>query len=900
MPTLGSRRKASLSPLVYLVSTILLISTLIETSAAKRPIVYTDLRLDYNYFPIYRSWHTKEPFEEVEDRKCFNLTYVRDGQAVESTYHYYVNYNVDADNLTLDDLMLESIDWVYKHHLIQAGVHDYDYPEDLNKSSDVSLISPLRCERELDFLLRRVDEFKAITQENRQIPMHPNVVGLFDAISPVEAGAIRGNHFWMGDWHQCSRREIINPIQHPTYPNEDPIRFMSRYCIASIRSPRWMRTIKQRSAQLESLYFKYPEQKYDYQRFFRIQVGFCLPESCDSRIFFQRPLDVHKLATSRLTQPYSSYELFGLWCLPDETSELRKIGGSGWVLISVIAVWIAMVLAATTLDLLGVAPWNPDDSSNLMLWISACSMRRNFTRLTSKHKLAQSAQIKRQLERYNRSKLHSSNTLQIETGKSNDIPEDECNQVMKPEPQMKDLDFLDFFKVYAQIFIVAGHSMVLIWQTYEYTSDDSFWSNGYFFHSLTASAVFYVDWFFVMSGIIVSYMMFVSKRVYQNTPIQWLYIVFHRYWRLGPLYIMMTWFNKTIFKFIGQGPNWDYGTSNMTIRNICERQSWAYPIFLISNWHPLHEECVMSSWYLSNDMQFFIFTPPILIGLSKFPIATYIGSLSAIGSCIVARFHRFFTDPHAKHFDLIHIRADSYMRNSWDMHPTYLYPHYRFPSYLLGILTGHYIYMVLSGKWRSPLYDICGKQSLFGAWMRRLTLFLGLMITIPMTFCTLLFNYATPWMDRNAKVIAALAYGTHHTYAALGVCVVAMSLIFGQSSRIRRFLSLPIWTTLSRLNYMILLINAEIVYFLCQDDEWGIPFSLLGGCRIWLTALALCYIIALPLHLLLESPLAQLERHFIAPMVFEFPQTPSKPSLDRQPEKAQLMGDKHISNRNAS
>lgn len=871
-------------------------STLIKsnetTTTPFKPIIYTRLRFDQNYLPVFRNWHNKLPIDEELDKKyiTFNdtiTTSINDNnnnnikKNVLVTYEYYENYNVNQNSLTLDDLILESLDQVYKTHLIQGDIYNYDKSNDRLISSDPNIVSNERCNRELEYLLRKLKTYELIQNNNLKLPIEPEVAGLFDSFSPNEPSLLMGNFHWIGAWRECKRRVIFDPNPNPNPDpansyneasisgnsnnndslinnhNHKPIRFSGRHCLAALRSSKWEKLIDIRSKELEDkLYFKYPEQKFDYKRFFRIQVGFCLPQSCDSSLIFKRKSDIHRLATSRLSYPIKGYDLVDLFCLPDETSELRQISSSGCLLIIFLLVWTLICLMATCLDSIGYTK-NLDNRSSLYRLIGVFSIFENYYRLMSRLLMAPEANRLNQ----DTSTTTTTPTIAIETKQQ---------QQQQHGPRLRELFFLDFFKFYAMLFVISGHVVTVLWQHGKYSPDQDQFGHGFLFHIMAPSAVFYVDWFFLMSGLILSFSMFLSKKIESNTLAQWLYSIFHRYWRLAPLYLLMFWFTKSLFKYTGSGPLWDYGTSNMTLRGICERESWMWPIFMISNWHPLHEECVLTSWYPSNDIQFFIFTPPILICLSKYPIQAWYGSLVALLAGLAARFNRYMTDPRAKHLDLIHVKPDCYMRNSWDMHPTYLYPHYRFQSYLIGLLTGHYIYMVLSGHWKSPIYQFKGKLDKKGKLLRALIFWLGMLIVIPMTFSTLFFIHAPKYVEKNAKLFASMAYSMHHTIMAIGMSMIIIAIIFGQSKPMKLFCAHPIWTTLARLNYVVLLIQSEVIYWFAQNDDWMIYPNLMNAVRFWLAMVVICYTIAIPLTIMIELPLAQLEQQFVAPLFFSF------------------------------
>ena len=86
-----------------------------------------------------------------------------------------------------------------------------------------------------------------------------------------------------------------------------------------------------------------------------------------------------------------------------------------------------------------------------------------------------------------------------------------------------------------------------------------------------------------------------------------------RYFRLTPVYIYVLFFYMTLFPFMGSGPFYDR-IQGFEFRDE-ECKNWISNIFYLNNLIPYGVNggirgCAGWTWYLSNDMQFFLLVTP--------------------------------------------------------------------------------------------------------------------------------------------------------------------------------------------------------------------------------------------------------------------------------------------------
>lgn len=120
-----------------------------------------------------------------------------------------------------------------------------------------------------------------------------------------------------------------------------------------------------------------------------------------------------------------------------------------------------------------------------------------------------------------------------------------------------------------------------------------------------------MDSFFFLSGFLSSY--FMTEKLYPtNGKTKYGLIYFHRVYRILPPIMFVTGFYLWVFRYMGDGPTWNEYVKDK-IYDECSQWWWTTWLF-INNFVPADApaNCLGFLWYLSNDMQFFLFVPLII------------------------------------------------------------------------------------------------------------------------------------------------------------------------------------------------------------------------------------------------------------------------------------------------
>lgn len=925
---------------------LLLVGLVCLSTSRLCPLVRVAESKDYYYTRTRQDPQHLRVSEEFKNNYVDEIKY--ESRINGTNYEYYKSSLV----MSHDELVFETIDKIFRHRLSAFYVHHYDRDEDKRLSSDPRKVSHEACARDLMYLVDKLPK-----KHNAREPLtnhdedhlSPELTAFFDSFGRQEAGLLMGNTYWVGAYDQCVNRHIfeITGSQHPHLlqagkdPDQQVVSFKGRYCVSALKSPTWDSIIASKKIKAKN-YFKSERQFQDYSKLFRLQVGICLPDSCDSSSYERHAHEIKLLTTSMLEQRYADYELIDLYCLPDESSPLRAWSGSAFYFMLFLALWLTMIFLATVadsfefVDILNAASKADAEPkrrwTKLQRFVSWFSLRANYRKLM---KVADEQQQQQEQQNKQRQHKQKSGGERAETEREAAAAGAPAKAGTETPAQLKiNLRFLNAFKVMIMFWIINGHIMLLMIQTAKNILYSDALLNG-LMHFLIG-ATFGVDLFFTMTGFLTSYLIFNSGMAFKMKPATWLYLSFHRYWRLAPMYLLTFWFSRSVMQLVGSGPLWDYGTSNLTFRGLCNYESWWYPFTLTSNLHGLFEECMITSWYISCDMQFWLVSPVFIYLLAKKPMHGWMASIATIVMSSKLRYDSLLEEEKSARYDeLVQPRADIFMRVSHDLPALYTHPHYRISAYIVGLLAGHYVYMLKAGKWKSSITAGCqtvceesgslvceddpkkqqedktetqkqqqeeeeeklnqknnkedvtstttttntnftakqtkGYQSDknhsghgAGSKQRQTFAHFGLVLFLTMSFASyLLSHYYPSSMLRYAKTMAASAHAIDHLAMSIGASMVIIAMCFGQWPGLNRLLAHPVWSRLAKINYALLLLQCEAIYFQIFRYE-QVPVA---GTRelinILFNLLVTLYPMAFVVTLVFEFPLANFEKLLI-------------------------------------
>ncbi|CAI2360759.1 unnamed protein product [Moneuplotes crassus] len=423
-------------------------------------------------------------------------------------------------------------------------------------------------------------------------------------------------------------------------------------------------------------------------------------------------------------------------------------------------------------------------------------------------------------------------------------------------PQKKDdyLSALNGFRLLSLYFVVLGHtnSLMVHGGVINFTSVPSFINT--WWAVLIGIGYYSVDVFFFISAFLATYLMvtkFYGKRSF-NIPMLYL----HRLIRVLPTLLLVYAIFFTFFQFIGSGPLWkpyvDYLISDC-------RDGWWQPLLFISSWYN-KGNCFGQLWYLSNEMTYFLFVPLIVL--------TYLNS-KLIGYCLITFLNiAGIILP----FVFSHIRGHSIsiLKDPAEKYQDEIYghPYTRFGAYTVGVLFG-VLYFEWNRSRTDPGYRYSAGARFYNLFKKStvLCIFAFVFSSAVMLFFILLPRVEL--QEPNERVISQIPsdfYNGFHrpTFVAfLGIFLAP--LFVGRLTLVKDVFGGKLLAPWAKVTFVAYLIHLNVLGFVFMQTKASLYFD--GPSQIFysLTAFFITILISVPISLVIESPILQIERLVLFP-----------------------------------
>ncbi|XP_052090752.1 nose resistant to fluoxetine protein 6-like [Mytilus californianus] len=302
-----------------------------------------------------------------------------------------------------------------------------------------------------------------------------------------------------------------------------------------------------------------------------------------------------------------------------------------------------------------------------------------------------------------------------------------------------------------------------------------------------------VDTFFALSGTLLTYVV-LNQLKKQKGKLNWFMFYFHRFWRLTPPYMLIMMVQICISKYLGSGPMW---LTNGFEKKYC-KDTWWWNLLYINNFKTAAEECFGHAWYLANDMQFYVISPPILLALH-----------------------------HGGDY------FDAY----------YQMPYCRIGPYLVGMYTGYILYTTKC-KCKINKFVNITIWAVFAA--SALAVLYGI--------------YDDINGDQLSTGVAALYNVLHKTVWGAAVCWVIFACATGNGGFVNTILSWKGFVPLSRLTYCAYLIHPLVMYCYYKSRKQLLFWDDHEVIYEFFAHLGMAYAVAFVASLVFESPMMGLEK----------------------------------------
>ncbi|XP_068155422.1 O-acyltransferase like protein [Drosophila tropicalis] len=312
-------------------------------------------------------------------------------------------------------------------------------------------------------------------------------------------------------------------------------------------------------------------------------------------------------------------------------------------------------------------------------------------------------------------------------------------------------------------------------------------------YQIIGNATFSVDSFFFISGLLVTLLYLKQDRKYptetcpfiRRSCLDTLMMLFYRYLRLTPVYLFVVFFNDLAVR---QGLDSSVFQPAKIEPNNC-RIYWWRNILYINNFYPQREMCMMWSWYMANDMQFYVMAALLLAFARKYFKATVLTLivflLSSWSIAGILSIQHEYTHKVALPFESFDFLYDK--------------PWQRVGSYIVGMFAGYVLYKV-----KTP--PQISRRSNLLLWSGSLGLLLVVVFGV--------------WEGQLSTVNTAFYVGVGHTAFGCGLIWIVLSCCWGLAPTVNAILSYRVLWPLSRLTYCAYLIH-PIIMFICSSHMSG-------------------------------------------------------------------------------
>eukprot|EP00105_Crassostrea_gigas_P037257 XP_019921405.1 PREDICTED: nose resistant to fluoxetine protein 6 isoform X4 [Crassostrea gigas] len=606
---------------------------------------------------------------------------------------------------------------------------------------------------------------------------------MLDASGKIGAGILEGHTKWMGSYDECFRIDRTLPGMPPSNSG-----FSTQFC--GMRTKVTLGYIP-----------------------LEIDFAACVPKACS-------PKDLTILYNDLLKRlpTQNPVRVYGTFCKEDQEIDSRAV-----VAIVILGIFAALMFVSTVYDLLIIQRQRHTaerTKSEILSEHTASVGEKSPLLISHEKKLApkQDSVAERLLLAFS---VYSN-------GK----------KILQVNQSAGTLTALNGIRFLSISWVVLGHTFAFITPVL---------SNSYvvlpdliarWTFQAVANALVSVDSFFALSGLLLAYLTLKEMKKGQGKfRINWFMFYFHRFWRLTPVYMLLMMISICLSRYFGDGPLWpDQG---MEV-NYCKDTWWKNLLYINNLFN--EQSCFGVSWYLANDMQFFLLSPLMLIPLYfYFPGGIVICIVWLLGSAITPGVVSNVLDLPPSTVGgggTAQGRADYFSYY-------YIRPYCRMGPYIVGIIVGSFLY-------KTDCKVKINKYLNLLLWLVFATLAVVVLYGLrdPISFPE----------DALSRDVSALYNATHKIVWGACVCWVIFACATGNGGFINTLLSWSPFVPLARLSYCIFLSHFMIISTYFDSQKSLLYMDDLNAIYVFLATLVLSVMVAFVASLSFEAPMMGLEK----------------------------------------
>ena len=404
-------------------------------------------------------------------------------------------------------------------------------------------------------------------------------------------------------------------------------------------------------------------------------------------------------------------------------------------------------------------------------------------------------------------------------------------------------------RVLSMFWVIMAHTHVWLFQFHAVDNANTVVNElaPRFSYQVILNGFFSVDSFFFLSGLLVSYLTLRQmerrrKKGYKFGTFPFLTYYVHRILRLTPAYAFVLFFFWSIGPYLGNGPYWNGVIMN--INSTCPKYWWTNLLY-INNFYPkFAEQCVAWTWYLANDMQFYVVSPLLLIPLF------FLWPLGIALLCVGLFFSLVATGALVGAYNLPLNAFVSFKYTNFDgidfNDVYYGKPYCRISPYLVGLFLGFVIYKGI----KIPVKSRFVKVLIYGSMI---------IASFAITF-SVIYGIYPIWNGHIPSVTENVIYLTFSRFAwgvALALLVFACHNRYG--GWIDTVLSWGFWVPLSRLTFLAYLVHPIVLFSVIGSLRGPLHFTDVTVAVYMIASVVLSYATAALFAVVVEFPLSNLE-----------------------------------------
>ncbi|XP_063634343.1 O-acyltransferase like protein-like [Cydia splendana] len=383
----------------------------------------------------------------------------------------------------------------------------------------------------------------------------------------------------------------------------------------------------------------------------------------------------------------------------------------------------------------------------------------------------------------------------------------------------------------SMVWVIFGHTCIVVFKYADNTALRAILEKSFWFQ-LIISAVYSVDTFFCLGGMLVSFLYFRTnakgkldvltkgRRKITSGLLQFFGLMGYRFARLTTPYLFMLGVVEVTMKWFAHNavfepPAMDHET--------CPKYWWRNLLY-INTLFPVDQMCMLWSWYLSDDTQFYAVSAILLIlATSHFKLSAALTFVFFISSLLTTGYVSWSND---------HIPSNEDPFTQFDK--IYDKPWTRLGPYLVGMAVGWILFKT----------NLKIKMSRVWAWV-------GWVICTA-TFLFLIFGlYKTELSVATAAVYSAVS---HSLWAAcVGWVIIACSS--GHGGWVEPLLSAPVLYPFSRVTYCAYLVHPVVLRYVAMHLTHPIHLGELLVFVLFLGLTVISYFLAFVISVAFEAPI---------------------------------------------